>query len=166
MQNARDCSVVAVFPKADDARSAQAELQAAGFKADRVYSSVETTVAAAPAVSTRPEGHIAHWLKSLFGGEEHSHFHGYQRALSSGQYVVGVDTSDEDSAKASEIFSRFSPIDVHTDDFGAAHGISTSDTESAGYKGSETSDILNARDELAAVRVYPRSDKDDLATRL
>ncbi len=165
MQNARDCSVVAVFTSADDARSAQAELRAAGFRADRIYSSVETTVAAAPAAATRPEGHIAHWLRSLFGSEEHSHFHGYQRALSSGQYVVGVDTSDADAGKASEIFARFSPIDVHTDDFGAAHGISTSDTESGGYKGSE-SDILNARDELAAVRVYPRTVKDDLATRL
>ena len=99
MQNARDCSVVAVFTKAGDARDAQAELQAAGFKADRIYSSADAAAAAASAMSTRPEGHIAHWLKSLFGGEEHSHFHGYQRALSSGQYVVGVDTSDEDSVK-------------------------------------------------------------------
>ena len=166
MQTARDCSVVAVFANLDDARAAQAELRGAGFRADRIFSSIDAAAATSvPAAATRPEGHIVHWLKALFGSEEHGHFQGYQRALNGGQPLVGVDTSEADAVKATDIFARFSPINVHTDDFGTARGISTPDTGSGGSQGSE-SDYLNARDELAAVRVYPRDNKGDPATRL
>ncbi len=157
MASMRDCTVVAVFDDVSEARAAASELKTAGLGSDKVYVSSENTPAGSNAGYTpHHEGGFTGWVKSLFGGEEHDHGRSYETAVAGGKTVVSIDTTEANADRASEILSRHSPVDVHTDDFGAAHGVATSDTHSAGYAGSR-SDVLNARDELDTAAGSPGS---------
>ncbi|HEY7211165.1 MAG TPA: DUF2382 domain-containing protein [Bryobacteraceae bacterium] len=146
MASTVDATVVAVFENANDARQAVNDLKTAGFGSDKVYVSSETTSNTSAAFEHR-EGGIKGWFKSLFGTAEDEHRQGYERAVASGKTVVSVDTPDANIDRVSEILNRYSPVDVHSDDFGSAHGVATSNVYNAGYQGSE-SDKLNAREEL------------------
>ncbi len=157
MASTTECTVVAVFDNASDARSAANDLKAAGFGSDKVFVSSEGSTGtgnyAGGSTSTpgysgaHHEGGITGWFKSLFGAENDEHKGGYERAVAGGKTIVSVDTQESNADRVSDILDRYSPVNVHTEDLGAAHGIATSDTGSAGYKGSK-SDVLNARDEL------------------
>ena len=148
-----ECAVVAVFETLKDAESAVAELAASGFQssnihgpaasADRPSSHGVTSVGA----GSHHAGGIRAWFKAIFGTDEHADLNRYETASASGNAVVTVDVRDSDVDKASSILERFSPINLHADDFGAAEGVSTSNTNNAGYQGSP-SDLYNAIDEL------------------
>ncbi len=150
MATTSDATVVAVFEDASDARSAANDLKAAGFGSDKVYVSSEEAAASSStskASTPRHEGGISGWFKSLFGEEGHAHRETYESAVSGGKTLVSVEVSESQVDKVSDILERYSPVDVHTEDIGEAHGIATSNTSDAGYQGSK-SDVLNARDEL------------------
>ena len=146
-----ECTVVAVFATLSDAESAAEQLKANGFKSSNIHAPTDADVPGSASSHVSPpakhEGGIRGWFKSLFGGDEHIDLTHYETALAAGNAVVSVDVRDSDIDKASGILSRFSPIDIHTDDFGAAEGVSTSNTNNAGYQGSP-SDIYNAMDEI------------------
>ena len=171
MADTTDCTVVAVFNSADDARSAAAELKSSGFASDKVFVSsggaqagsfrqAEAGTAAtsgtggsypsqAPStMETTTEGGISGWFKSLFGANDtDEHKRGYESAVAGGKTIVSVDAPESSAARISDILNRFSPVNVHTEDYGEAHGVATSNIYDSGYQGSK-SDILNARDEL------------------
>lgn len=170
MADTTDCTVVAVFNSADDARSAVAELKSSGFGSDKVFVSsegaqgvsfrqAEAGTAAdlgtggsypsqAPSTMSHHEGGITGWFKSLFGAnDEHEHRRGYESAVAGGKTIVSVDAPESSADRISDILNRYSPVNVHTEDYGEARGVATSNTYDAGYQGSR-SDILNARDEL------------------
>ncbi len=173
MHTAIDCTVVAVYENQTDAQSAVNDLQTAGLSPERLYISSAKdaeTVTSSPAPPTS-SGHesFGHWLKSLFGPVKHAHQDTYQQAYTGGKHIVSVEASESQVHAVRTILNRFSPMDVHTDDYGAAHGVETPDTYNYVYQGS-ASDVLNAKDELAmpvtttgsvgipgrAVRVYPK----------
>ncbi|HEX4166454.1 MAG TPA: hypothetical protein VHZ55_13380, partial [Bryobacteraceae bacterium] len=178
MHTAIDCSVVAVFENLQDAQSAVEDLKTAGLSTDRIYlssanSAGSATVSSpAPPLASTDHESFTGWLKSLFGPQKHPHHESYERAFSSGRHIVSVEASEAQVHAVSTILHRFSPVDIHMDDYAVGRGISTPDTYSFEYKGSEKSDPLNARDEIAAaatttgsvgfpaadraVRVYPK----------
>ncbi len=168
MASTTDCTVVAVFDRADDARAATAELKSAGFGSDKVFISSEggqatsqslqseagTSASAvagsypAQASTTHHEGGITGWFKSLFGANDaDEHRRGYESAVAGGKTIVSVEAPEASADRISDILNRYSPINVHTEDYGEARGVATSNTYDSGYQGSR-SDVLNARDEL------------------
>lgn len=167
MADTADCTVVAVFNSADDARAAAAELKSSGFASDKVFVSSEGAQAgsfrqaeagtSAGVAGSYPaqappmahhEGGISGWFKSLFGGNDtDEHKRGYENAVAGGKTIVSVDAPESSAARISDILNRFSPVNVHTEDYGEAHGVATSNIYDSGYQGSK-SDVLNARDEL------------------
>ena len=169
MASTTDCTVVAVFDRADDARAAAAELKSAGFGSDKVFVSSEGagipgrqseagsavdigTAGSYPAqgssTATHHEGGITGWFKSLFGADDaNEHRRGYESAVAGGKTIVSVDAPESSADRVSDILNRFSPVNVHTEDYGEARGVATSNTYDSGYQGSK-SDVLNARDEL------------------
>jgi uncharacterized protein (TIGR02271 family) len=149
MASTIDATVVAVFESAGDARTAVNDLKTAGFGSDNVYVSTEGVAAGSttPAPATHHEGGITGWFKSLFGAEEHEDQRGYESAVAAGRTIVSVDVAESNIDRVTEILNRYSPIDVHAEDFGTARGVATPNTYDAGYSGSK-SDKLNAREEL------------------
>ncbi len=170
MANTTDYTVVAVFDNAEDARAAAAELRSSGFGSDKVFVSSEgaqggsvrqseagtaadlgaagSYPSQAPSTMSHHEGGIAGWFKSLFGGDDtDEHRRGYETAVAGGKTIVSVDAPESSADRISDILNRYSPVNVHTEDYGEAHGVSTSNTYDSGYQGSK-SDVLNARDEL------------------
>ncbi len=152
MASTTDCTVVAVFDSADDARAAAAELKSAGFGSDKVFISSEGSGSGdystgTSSTTTQHEGGITGWFKSLFGSGEHEHRSTYESAVAGGKTIVSVDAPEESADQVSDILNRYSPVNLHTEDYGEAHGVATSNTYDSGYQGSK-SDLLNARDEL------------------
>ncbi len=139
MATTADSTVVAVFDNASDARSAVNDLKAAGFGSDKVFVSSEGSTGlsgyASDTSTTAHEGGITGWFKSLFGSDEHEHRTGYESAVSSGKTIVSVEASEANVDRVSDILDRYSPVDVHAGDIGAARGTATPNVYNAGYEG-------------------------------
>jgi len=159
MANTSDSTVVAVFETADSAQAAASELEAAGFNSDQVFVSSESKGYTGAASTGEPrdathsrEGGITGWFKSLF--DDHGNDEDYRRyetAHRSGRTIVGVDTSDSNVERVTEILNRYSPVDVHEEGTGAnlesRRGATLADRTpaSSGTYGSSSADVRTNR---------------------
>jgi stress response protein YsnF len=120
-------TVVAVFRDTSDAQAAAEELEASGFSEDEIYiNSGDRTELAREERSSRHEGGIAGWFKSVFGSDDESDRPYYENAVSSGHAVLSVDTNEENVDAAADILNRFSPLDVHREGEGSGSTVTSS----------------------------------------
>jgi len=115
-------TIVAVFKDAASAQAAATELKANGTNADNIYISGERTATGGSASegSTHRDGGFMGWIKSIFGENDQSDRKNYENAVQRGNVLLSVDTADGDVDRIAEILDRHSPLDVHTEDAGAA----------------------------------------------
>lgn len=117
-------TVVAVFRNVSDAEAAANELLKNGFSENDIFVSQEggtgrtsaTTGSTTTTSSGQHEGGVAGWFKSLFGADdEASDRPYYEQAISSGNVLLSVDTTEQNIDRATSILERHSPIDVQQD---------------------------------------------------
>ena len=119
-------TVVAVYRNLSDAQAAAAELKANGFSGRDIYIHSGESGATDPSHTSEHvqyshhEGGITGWFKSLFGsGERTPEQRDYENAFSSGNAILGVETTDEGAERAADIMNRYSPLNVHEEAGGA-----------------------------------------------
>jgi uncharacterized protein (TIGR02271 family) len=111
-------TVVGVYDNYADAERAVQALVAEGFPRSKVRLNPETDAAAAgtatSAADQSQESGIGGFFRSLFGTDEHREHHDvYAESVRRGSYVLTVDAESEDQVdRASEIMSRFNPVDI------------------------------------------------------
>jgi uncharacterized protein (TIGR02271 family) len=117
-------TVVAVFRNVSDAEAAANELLRNGFSENDIFVSQEggtgrtssTTGSTSTTSSGQHEGGIAGWFKRVFGADdEASDRPYYEQAVTSGNVLLSVDTTDQNIDRATSILERHSPVDVHQD---------------------------------------------------
>lgn len=116
-------TVVAVFRNSSDAQAAANELKANGFTDQDIYISTYgntgaagTTSSTATQGTTRHEGGITGWFKSLFGeDEQHTDRSYYEGAVSSGNVLLSVDVNDDNIDEALDVIEKHNPQDVNRD---------------------------------------------------
>jgi uncharacterized protein (TIGR02271 family) len=115
-------TIVAVFRDASKAEAAATELKANGTNANDIYISSERTTngGSTSEGSTHREGGFIGWIKSIFGENDQSDRQNYENAVQRGNVLLSVDTADGDVDRIAEILDRHSPLDIHTEDAGAA----------------------------------------------
>ncbi|MBV9033646.1 MAG: YsnF/AvaK domain-containing protein [Acidobacteriaceae bacterium] len=126
MASTTKSTVIAAFRNSADAQAAAQDLQAAGINRGDIYlessgSGTSTTSSTSStddysSRTTRHEGGITGWFKSLFGAEEDTDRAGYERAYSEGHYLLSVDADESQIGRIEDILNGHSPVNVHTDD--------------------------------------------------
>ncbi len=154
MEKTIDCSVVAVYEDLSDAQDAARDLEKAGVKHGYVHVSsgelTGTPTDTRTAVPTDSETFTG-WLKSIFTSDKHEHHQNYTNAYARGKHILSVEAADSQLRVIMSVLNRYSPIDIHTDDYGAMHGMSTPDTYIWEFpQPPSESDARNAGDEVAA----------------
>lgn len=129
MPTTKQATVVAVFSSASEAQAAANELERNGFDRDDIYVSSDETSSQDAVAQTgysereRPkqhEGGIKGWFKSIFGSDEDADQETYERAFTSGNAIVSVQTGEDDAERAAEILERHVPVDLHSEAAGSS----------------------------------------------
>lgn len=110
-------TVVGVYDNYEDAQSALQALTTEGFSRSNVRLTPESasdTSAQTATSDTNESGGIGGFFRSLFGMEEHKEHHDvYAESVRRGSFLLTVDVDTEEEAdRASEVMSRFSPVDI------------------------------------------------------
>lgn len=114
-------TVVGVYENYADAHGAVQALSAAGFPREHIRLQPDSDSDAAPSTQATPasaraqdSGGIGGFFRSLFGmGEQKEHHDVYAESVRRGHFVLTVDAQDEARVdQASEIMSRFNPVDI------------------------------------------------------
>ena len=107
-----DVTVVAVFSNISTAQSAANALVSNGFSIGDIYiHSGKTAAVARQADHAEPA-----WFKALFGSEGNREAQrAYEEAFKSGNTILGLDTTEQDAARAADVLNRYPPINVHTE---------------------------------------------------
>lgn len=110
-------TVVGVYDNYEDAQSALQALTTEGFSRSNVRLTPESaadTSAQTATSDTVESGGISGFFRSLFGMEEHKQHHDvYAESVRRGSFLLTVDVDTEEEAdRASEVMSRFNPVDI------------------------------------------------------
>jgi len=110
-----DHTVVGAYDDYSTAQQVIQALESDGFSRARIQLQPESDQSvSASGQSQESSGGIGSFFRSLFGMDEHKEHHDvYAESVRRGHYVVTVDAQDDDEAyRASEILSRFNPVDL------------------------------------------------------
>lgn len=109
-------AVVGVYDNYADAQNAVQALRAEGFAHDRVQLNpgTDTATTDTTTTSTKSSGGIGGFFRSLFGTDEELGYHdAYAESMRRGSHVLTVDArTAQEAERASEIMSRFNPVDI------------------------------------------------------
>jgi len=113
-------TLVAAYRNATDAQAAATDLQAAGISRDDIYIEKNGPDQGSQSRSknTPNEGGFTGWFKSIFANEDDADRSRYERAISEGDTLVGVEVDEDEIGAVEDILNRHSPIDVHAEDVG------------------------------------------------
>lgn len=171
-----ETTVIAAFKNPNEAQSAAQELQSAGIPKGNIFlesasapdSGLNAHSGEYATRSTHHEGGVSGWFKSLFQGDDNNERGGYEKAMSSGNFLLSVDAPEEQVSSIEEILHRYHPVNVHTDGHAqqtaSSSGTSAFDRETK-LPASETGSVPVVEEELqvgkrrvlsGGVRVYSR----------
>jgi len=109
-------TVIAVFRDLSDAQAAANELEANGFSEEEIYISSSDTSRSSEYKGRGHEGGIAGWFKRVFGSDDETDRSYYENAVSSGNFLLSVDTDEDNVNTAADVLNRYSPVDIQRGD--------------------------------------------------
>lgn len=111
-----ETTILAAYRTANDAQAAAQDLQTAGIPREHIYLEADSSsqTGSYETRSTRHEGGVSGWFKSLFQDDDAGDRSRYEQAIGSGNYLLSVDSREEQVDAIEDILNRHNPLNIDT----------------------------------------------------